>query len=95
MECPTCYQKEGIEVPLKISHRTSGGPGSRVSRGTCDRCLNTHVIVQFVSHVVTDKGTGAHSVAKRMEAGELGVQLIEADPAARLPLLRPSPDKRK
>lgn len=78
MECPTCYMKTGEEVPLKISHRTSGGVGSRVSRGTCEKCLNTHVIVQFVSHVVGDKGTGAHAVAKRLEAGEVKPKLLEA-----------------
>jgi transcriptional regulator NrdR family protein len=71
MECPTCFQRTGEVVDLKISHRIEAGPGVRTSRGTCNTCKNTHTIVQFVANVVGDYGTGAHALAKRLRAGKV------------------------
>ncbi len=78
LECPVCY-RQGHYCRLSLKNPQRAGVGTKVSRGTCPRCHKTFVVTQVVVREVTDKGTGAHAVAKRLAQGRAKLQLHDPE----------------
>jgi hypothetical protein len=75
MNCPHCNEH------VRKSHRTDATPTAMTRRGECtnSKCLRVFTIVEVIVDMEPTRGNGAHGLAKKLQTGELRVELVGRD----------------